>query len=210
MFDLTEKYGPEVTKVWIFDQLSDYALFVNAGKNFSKEQLNQTADLIMMAYSNFHMTDFKLFFTRCKLGHYGKLFDVLDGQILLGWLAEYKNDRITAAEQISIQEAHQFKQLEKEPMNLNTSQEYIDAIKAILSEVKPSNDNQVQKTKNVTQKRSHAEWDRLQKRWMKQFYNLHRGSRLKDFRFGESSVWMIKVGNLKPLSVNEFLLYKSR
>lgn len=207
MFDLTEKYGPEVTKVWIFEQLSDYATFVNAGKSFSKEQLNQTADLIMMAYSNLHMTDFKLFFNKCKLGHYGKIFDVLDGQILLGWLLEYKNERINAAEHISIKQAAEFKQLEKEPVNLTTSQEYIDAIKALLSENKPAVNNLYQNGKIVEQREAKPRNLATDQVWMRQFNNLARGNKFRKYQI-ESPIRMIQVGNLKQMSITEYLEYK--
>ena len=208
LFDLTKGRGDEVTHAFLWQELSNTVKFLNVGKSMNIEQVKLTAQYIIDDYSNLNLLDFKLFFAKFRKGEFGQAYDRIDGQLILQALADYKSGRIEAAEQNSIRQAAQQKKEEKEsPI---TSQEYIDAIKAILIDVKQPSNTSPQKVKNVTQKRSYAEWDRLQQRWMKQFYNLHRGTRLKDFRFGESSVWMIKVGKLKPLSVNEFLLYKSR
>lgn len=208
LFDLSRGRGEEVTAAFLWKELSNTVQFLNVGKTMNLEQIKLTATYIMDDYSNLNLLDFKLFFAKFRKGEFGQAYDRIDGQVILQALGEYKNGRIEAAEQNSIRQAAQQKKEEKEtPIS---SQEYIDAIKALLSENKPQVNEGYQKTKNVTQKRSHEEWDALQRRWMRQFYNLHRGTRLKDFRYGESSVWMIKVGNLKPLSVNEFLLYKSR
>jgi len=213
LFDLTEKYGGQVTKLWLYDQLADYAQFVNAGKSFSKEQLDQTVDLIIMAYSNMNMTDFKLFFNKCRLGHYGKIYDVLDGQILLSWLLEYKSERINSAEHLSIVEASNFKKKELEPApplkadESGYSQFHIDAIKSLLNEVNTKVNTIDGKGKIVKQTQGKQAKINTEQRWMRQFNNLRIGSRFRNYSI-DAPIMMIQVGSLKPMSITEFLHYK--
>lgn len=74
------------------------------------DQVRQTADMILEDYSHFKPEDFKLCFSRAKKGHYGKLYDRLDGQIIMGWLMDYDNERDGEIEVIRAKDNRQLKQ----------------------------------------------------------------------------------------------------
>lgn len=63
--------------------------FLNVGKTMNDRQVAATIDLILEDYSVYKIDYFVLCFNRAKKGNYGKLYDRVDGQIILGWLAEF-------------------------------------------------------------------------------------------------------------------------
>lgn len=69
--------------------LIDTLDFLNVGKTMNDRQIAQTVDLILEDYSVYKIDYFVLCFNRAKKGHYGKLFDRVDGQIILDWLARF-------------------------------------------------------------------------------------------------------------------------
>lgn len=82
--------------------LNDLVDFFNVGKAMGAVQIAQTADLVIEEYYFFKPDDFKLCFTRVKKGLYGKIYDRIDGQMILEWLHQYKQERCAMAENESI------------------------------------------------------------------------------------------------------------
>ncbi len=76
------------------------------------EQVKQTVELIIEDYKHLKPEDFKACFNNAKKGHYGKLFDRLDGQIIMQWLCEYDNERDS---EIEAYRAKQNRVLKQEP-----------------------------------------------------------------------------------------------
>ena len=206
LFVLKDVYGLDVTRALIWKEITKVIEFLNLGKSMNIEQVKVTTEYILEDFSNLNLSDFKLFFSKLRKGDYGKLFDRIDGQIIYQALKEYKFDRIESAEEMSIREAAKYKQEEKDT-NLLTSQEYIDAIKAILSENKPKVNNLYQNGKIVDQIEEKPQTVEFKDRCFRQFNNLRRGNKFRRYDF-ESPIMMIQVGNLKPMSITEFLHYK--
>lgn len=77
--------------------------FFNVGKNMNDVQVAMTADLIIEQYWHLKMEEIKYCFRRAMSE--GKLFDRLDGNIILGWLRTYDEERTEEAIRISDQEA---------------------------------------------------------------------------------------------------------
>lgn len=78
--------------------------FFNVGKSMNDYQLAETVKLIMQQYYFLKLEDLKLCFDGMKCGRYldgGKLFDRLDGQIILLALQHYTEERIAIAEQLN-------------------------------------------------------------------------------------------------------------
>lgn len=73
--------------------------FFNVGKNLTNPQITITAELIMSQFWYFKIEDIKCCLRRAMLRE--KLFDRLDGNIILGWLKEYDNERTEEAMRIS-------------------------------------------------------------------------------------------------------------
>lgn len=81
--------------------ITDAIEFFNIGKGMNGEQVVQTAKLIAKDYYFLKPEDFKLCFENAKRGRYGKLFDRMDGAIIMEWLDNYVNGRMNHAEQRS-------------------------------------------------------------------------------------------------------------
>ena len=98
----------------------DVVGFFNIGKNMDAPQVIQTVELILEEYPYFKPEDFKLCFNRAKKGQYGKLYDRLDGQVILDWLTVYDLERTMEVEAIRAKENRQLKQLAGTPLILDT------------------------------------------------------------------------------------------
>lgn len=72
----------------------------------SAVQVAQTADLVIEEFYYLKPDDLKLCFTKAKKGAYGKLYDRIDGQIILEWLRQYDQERCVQAEMASRSNAH--------------------------------------------------------------------------------------------------------
>ena len=78
--------------------LSDLVKFFNVGKAMNDVQMAQTADLILDEYYYLNIDDIKLCFNMAKSGKFGKVYDRIDGQVIMGWLSEYEAQRIEICE----------------------------------------------------------------------------------------------------------------
>lgn len=89
--------GPEIGEASILAMLNiligDAALFFNVGKNMNPEQVKQTSFMIMEEYNSLKPDDLKMCFTNAKKGLYGKVYDRIDGAVVLGWLETHFNER---------------------------------------------------------------------------------------------------------------------
>lgn len=94
--------------------LTDLVDFFNIGKSMSDTQIASTVNLILEDFSVFKPDDFILCFKRAKKGKYGKVYDRLDGQIILEWLAQYECERNA--------EIEDFRIIEKKRLEKNLSQ----------------------------------------------------------------------------------------
>jgi hypothetical protein len=75
--------------------LADIASFLNVGKNFRNDQLDETADLILSdpKYIDLKIEDFKKWGNNFKKGRYGQTFDRFDGQVAFLTLDMYLEAR---------------------------------------------------------------------------------------------------------------------
>lgn len=94
---------------WIGSFLS----FYSTNGTMDAMQVVDTVNLIIDAYPHYTMYDFKLFFKLAKLGSYGEVYGRMDGQVILSWLRKYDILRDTAAQNESIKESEQYKELGK-------------------------------------------------------------------------------------------------
>lgn len=89
--------------------------FFNVGKNMNDTQIAVTADLILERFWYFHLEEIKYCFRRAMM--YERVFDRLDGNMILNWLAEYDVVRTEEAMRISEREESQ-----DAPNSVDTSQ----------------------------------------------------------------------------------------
>lgn len=77
--------------------------FFNIGKNMNDTQIALTVDLIIEQFWHLKLEEIKYCFRRAMMRE--KLFDRLDGNIILGWLDKYDAERTEAAMSISDSES---------------------------------------------------------------------------------------------------------
>lgn len=85
---------------WIYDTIA----FFNLGKNMNETQVLETSLLIIEKYPFLGIQDIYFIFREAKTLKYGKLYDRLDGQIILEWFKMHWDERLSAAENLSEQE----------------------------------------------------------------------------------------------------------
>ena len=93
--------------------VNDMLDFFNADMN--DRQVATTVDLILEEYPYMQADDITLCFRRAMKGKYGKLYNRIDGQIIMGWLREYNRERCTAASEQSYNEHKAYLSEEAKP-----------------------------------------------------------------------------------------------
>lgn len=77
--------------------------FFNVGKNMNDTQIALTVDLIIERFWYFKLEEIKYCFRRAMMR--ARLFDRLDGNIIIGWLREYDTERTEEAIKLSQNES---------------------------------------------------------------------------------------------------------
>ena len=96
---LVKEFGVDDVNALLVLILTDLANFFNIGKNMNAEQIKQTVRIICEEYDYLVIPeDFIFCFNKAKKGFYGKIYDRLDGNIILEWLREYSQERASAFE----------------------------------------------------------------------------------------------------------------
>lgn len=90
---MNKEFGETHLRGFMVKVLNDLIDFFNVGKSIGAVQVAQTVDLIIDEYYFFKPDDFKLCFNRAKKGLYGKVYDRIDGAVILEWLGRYEKER---------------------------------------------------------------------------------------------------------------------
>lgn len=116
--------------------VTDLIKFFNVGKTMDEVQIGQTINLILSDTNlkNLKPEDFKLCFGRIKKGYYGKLYDRLDGQIIIANLLEYFNERMLESEEMNINQHKKYKNEDTTAVNLGGREKVINIMKQALKE----------------------------------------------------------------------------
>lgn len=107
--EVERTYGYEFLQAYLEGWIVNLREFVNVGKKMTDMQTFETAMIILQDYKYLTIADINLLFKRAKSGYYGKLYDRLDGQIILDWFRSYDKERAAAAVEDSINEAEKYK-----------------------------------------------------------------------------------------------------
>lgn len=107
--EVEKTYGYEFLQAYLEGWIVNLREFVNVGKRMTDMQTFETAMIILQDYKYLTIADINLLFKRAKSGYYGKLYDRLDGQIILDWFRSYDKERAAAAVEDSINEAEKYK-----------------------------------------------------------------------------------------------------
>lgn len=99
---MNKNFGETKLRAFMAKIIIDVVMFFNVGKIMNDNQAAQTADLIIEEYYFLKPDDFKLCFNRAKKGLYGKVYDRIDGAVILEWLGRYEKERGSIAMDDSI------------------------------------------------------------------------------------------------------------
>ena len=88
------EYGAYAVKAILLLAITEVSTFFNVGKNMDRAQTSLTADMIMETYGDYSVQEIKSVF-RANM-RTAKVFDRIDGNIILGWLADYDIRRTEA------------------------------------------------------------------------------------------------------------------
>lgn len=93
---IRKQMGDLKVKALLSIMIIDLLDFFSVGKSMGEQQIAYTVTLIQSDYYYFTVEDFKVFFDNCKRGKYGVIYGRIDGNVILGWLEHYDQDRAIA------------------------------------------------------------------------------------------------------------------
>ena len=111
---IRKEQGELISIAFLIRVIGDCVKFFNVGKSMNDLQLTETAKLILQEFYFLKIEDLRIFFQRFKTGHYGQLFDRLDGQVIMVKLREYCVERMSVAEDLSLDSHKELTEAEKE------------------------------------------------------------------------------------------------
>lgn len=153
----------EVAHLVVKEFITDLVEFLNVGKIMNASQINQTSIYILKYFPHFNLADLKLFFDKMKLGHYGKFYDSVDGQLILSKMEEYSQDRMNEYEQLRL--AKHREEIKENPIGEGYHPDVIAAIKKAIGEKKAPEIEKVERIK--------TEGEVFTQKCIRQFDNLH-------------------------------------
>lgn len=83
--------------------------FFSVGKAMGESQVSETAKLISKDYYFLKIEDLIVFGNKFKSGHYGQVFDRIDGNVILIALSKYCEERIAVAEAQNLEKHKELK-----------------------------------------------------------------------------------------------------
>ena len=111
--------------LFISSMISEFCDFFTSG-NMGDKQVENTALDIMEDYPYLTVHDLKLFFKMARKSEFGEVYGRIDGNLIETWLKKYDVMRAEKAQEASIRESEQYKELGKRPPSKGVSyQEYL-------------------------------------------------------------------------------------
>lgn len=105
-----KKYqGEVILNAAIHSLLYDLKNFFSVGNGMNDRQIELLAQLIFKEYYFLTILDLKFCFERAMVGDFGKLYNRLDGGIIMGWIAEFSEQKQSKAEELNILKSNESK-----------------------------------------------------------------------------------------------------
>lgn len=187
--------GDIFVKALITTALVDLVKSLNVGKSMNVPQIAETAELILIDFNALKIEDIRVCFTNGKKGHYGQLFDRLDGQIIMMWLSQYSTDRTN--EFLRIKDFNE----KQDILNIKKRDEILFT-KPVLEALKNSIKN-VDASKKIEKPfREKSAYEKLIQRFMTQFDKIWYK---KDYE-ANGARFIFRYG--KPITQVEYIEYK--
>ena len=101
--------GKQAASAYISIMLADVEQFFNVKNGMTEIQIKMLVDMILKNFFFLKISDLRLFSEKFKMGLYGKVYDRLDGGVVMDALNKYVDDRMEEAAQYHQQRASKFK-----------------------------------------------------------------------------------------------------
>lgn len=107
--------------------------FLNLNVQMTEQQIALTAELIAMEFTEFNLADLKYVIRKGMTGAYGKLYNRLDGQIIIQWMREHKEQRMDAAILNSEKKRIEYLNNEKKPIAPEVAQKLKQSLSSMIN-----------------------------------------------------------------------------
>jgi len=108
--------------------------FFNVSNTLSDVQLQMTASLVLDEFYFLTIADLRLCFFNAYKNKYGKLYNRLDGSIIIDWLNQYNEERAVEAQRISEKKSSENKNVKINPEAAEKFKELYESIKSLKKE----------------------------------------------------------------------------
>lgn len=106
---LKRAYGDDFQSAYVEMWIENLNDFLNVNRKMSEAQVAETAMLLLQEYYYLHLADINLVFSKIKKGEFGNLFESIDGAKVLTYFRKYAEERMSIAENRSIDQGIAFK-----------------------------------------------------------------------------------------------------
>lgn len=120
-------YGRSVAESWLEIQLNNLSEFAGCKEKLRPDQIMELAQMMIMGYPHYKLTEFMLFFQRFKQCKYGKFYGAVDPMVILQALSTFEDERIGFLEKVR-QEEERVKQSENDRQYELLRQRYRDRV----------------------------------------------------------------------------------
>jgi len=103
--EIKRSFGTDFIEAYIEGWIINLRMFLSVGKAMTDDQTHETAMMIVSMHPNLNIADINLIFKNIKSGRAGKIYDRLDGNVLLEIFDKYFDERCEEAAQQSMREA---------------------------------------------------------------------------------------------------------
>ena len=93
LVDVALAYGDTAARAWLMAQIKALAAYCGDRNALTADQCYQCASNMQTHYYYLKTTDFMLYFSLVKAGHYGCFYGRIDPMRIVGWLKNYVDDR---------------------------------------------------------------------------------------------------------------------
>ena len=126
--------GEAVARAVLVVLVKDMLSFFNTAQPMNDAQVAMTVELALETYPYMQPDDVELCFRNAMKGRYGKVYNRIDGQIVMEWLREYDKERAHAAESIAVNEHKARMASEDAPPGGMTYGEYREELRRLTAE----------------------------------------------------------------------------
>ena len=126
---LKKHESPEAVKVMLGSQIEQVQLFFNLERVMTPYQIDMTIDIIEENFYYFSQDDFRKCFRGAMSGKYGKIYNRLDGAVIMEWLRAYDIERT----EIIVRE--QMERNKQEAKEIMSTESFNGAMKKLIDEL---------------------------------------------------------------------------